>query len=124
MMKNGHPIMKNNEKMMRKSTSPVCDSVGDASCQGVPLRAEGFPKRRCQFESVAAKPHLSPSERPSFVKACHYTRMGFQSKSRGGPPFRTAPTQPRLGYFKHGKGLSHGDKPFRYWYWFGKRING
>ena len=29
MMKNGYPIMKNNEKMMRKSTSPVCDFVGD-----------------------------------------------------------------------------------------------
>ena len=29
MMKNGHLIMKNNEKMMRKSTSPVCDFVGD-----------------------------------------------------------------------------------------------
>ena len=28
--------------------------------KGVPLRAEGFSKRRCQFESVAAKPHLSP----------------------------------------------------------------
>ena len=23
--------------------------------QGVPLHAEGFPKRRCQFESVAAE---------------------------------------------------------------------
>jgi hypothetical protein len=27
---------------------------------GGPLRAEGFPQRRCQFESVAAQPHLSP----------------------------------------------------------------
>ncbi len=27
---------------------------------GRPLRAEGFPKRRCQFESVAAQRHLSP----------------------------------------------------------------
>ena len=26
------------------------------------LRAEFFPKRRCQFESVAAQPHLIPSE--------------------------------------------------------------
>ena len=28
--------------------------------KGVPLRAEGFPKRRCQFESDAAQRHLSP----------------------------------------------------------------
>ena len=28
--------------------------VGDV-LKGVPLRAEGFPKRRCQFESVAAE---------------------------------------------------------------------
>ena len=34
-------------------------SVG-AVPQGGPLRAEGFPKRRCQFESVAAQRHLSP----------------------------------------------------------------
>ena len=27
---------------------------------GRPLRAEGFPKRRCQFESDAAQRHLSP----------------------------------------------------------------
>ena len=27
---------------------------------GGPLRAEGFPKRRCQFEFVAAQPHLIP----------------------------------------------------------------
>ena len=35
-------------------SSPVCDIVGDV-LKGVPLRAEGFPKRRCQFESVAAE---------------------------------------------------------------------
>jgi len=29
---------------------------------GGPLRAEGFPKRRCQFEFIAAKPHLSPKK--------------------------------------------------------------
>ena len=56
--------------------SPVCDSVGavpklsassDAGqlfgrmvAADGPLRAEGFPKRRCQFEFIAAKPNLSP----------------------------------------------------------------
>ncbi len=35
-----------------------------ASPAGGPLRAEGFPKRRSQFKSVAATPHLSPSEQP------------------------------------------------------------
>ena len=35
-------------------SSPVCDIVGDV-LKGVPLRAEGFPKRRCQFEFVAAE---------------------------------------------------------------------
>ena len=35
-------------------SSPVCDIVGDV-LKGVPLRAKGFPKRRCQFESVAAE---------------------------------------------------------------------
>ena len=29
---------------------------------GGPLRAEGIPKRRCQFESIAVKPHLSPKK--------------------------------------------------------------
>ena len=33
-----------------------------ASPAGGPLRAEGFPKRRSQFKSVAATPHLSPRE--------------------------------------------------------------
>ena len=33
--------------------SPDCDSVG-AVPEGGPLRAEGFPKRRCRLESVAA----------------------------------------------------------------------
>ena len=28
--------------------------------KGVPLRAEGFPKRRCHFESDAAQRHLNP----------------------------------------------------------------
>ena len=61
---------------LRLLPSPVCDSVGadpelsapsDAgqlpgqmAAAGGPLRAEGFPKRRCQFEFVAAKPHLNP----------------------------------------------------------------
>ena len=43
-------------------SSPVCDTAGDDPediPEGVPLRAEGIPKRRCQFDSVAAKPHLS-----------------------------------------------------------------
>ena len=33
---------------------------GRTVAAGGPLRAEGFPKRRCHFESVAAQPHLSP----------------------------------------------------------------
>ena len=33
---------------------------GRTVAAGGPLRAEGCPKRRCQFESVAAQPHLSP----------------------------------------------------------------
>ena len=43
-------------------SSPVCDTAGDDPediPEGVPLRAEGIPKRRCQFESVAAQPHLT-----------------------------------------------------------------
>ena len=60
----------------RFHVSPVCEAVGavpnhsdlsDAGqllgrmvAAGGPLRAEGFPKRRCQSESVAAKPHLNP----------------------------------------------------------------
>ena len=39
--------------------SPVCDTVGAAPTGG-PLGAEGFPKRRCQFEFIAAQPHLNP----------------------------------------------------------------
>ena len=38
MMKNGHLIMKNNEKMMRKSTSPGCNSVAGRPL-GVPYAA-------------------------------------------------------------------------------------
>ena len=34
--------------------------IAHDTCKGGPLRAEGFPKRRSQFESVAATPHLSP----------------------------------------------------------------
>ena len=43
---------------------------------GAFLRAEGFPKRRCQFESVAAQRHLSPS--PSCM-ACtsHFRRAAL-----------------------------------------------
>ena len=33
---------------------------GRTVAAGGPLRAECCPKRRCQFESVAAQPHLSP----------------------------------------------------------------
>ena len=39
---------------------------------GGPLRAEGIPKRRCQFEPVAVKPHLSPK------KAMHDS-LGFHA---------------------------------------------
>ena len=39
---------------------------------GGPLRAKGFPKRRCQFEFVAAQPHLSPK------KAMHDS-LGFHA---------------------------------------------
>ena len=39
---------------------------------GGPLRAEGFPKRRCRFEFIAAKPHLSPK------KAMHDS-LGFHA---------------------------------------------
>ena len=37
------------------------------SLKGVPLRAEGFPKRRCQFESVATQSHLNPRKKPWLV---------------------------------------------------------
>ena len=35
---------------------------GRTVAAGGPLRAEGFPKRRCHFESVAVQPHLSPKK--------------------------------------------------------------
>ena len=38
--------------------------LGRMVAAGGPLRAEGFPKRRCQFEFIAAKPHLSPRNEP------------------------------------------------------------
>ena len=65
---------------------------------GRPLRAEGFPKRRCQFEFIAAKPHLNPRKGRSslFVKIRHHTRLGCGEISLAGFP-RGSPYETAAG---------------------------
>ena len=65
---------------------------------GGPLRVEGFPKRRCQFEFIAAKPHLNPRKGRSslFVKIRHHTRLGCGEISLAGFP-RGSPTHKAAG---------------------------
>ena len=106
--------------------------------KGVPLRAEGFPKRRCHFESVAAQRHLSPrrsqiakpchiepvgiwpidgrQRRPlfagrnsQFAKSCHIDSSSVWPIVRGGPPFGTAPTQAPVGVFFYEPRVTRGD---------------
>ena len=56
---------------MHQVSQPFASPVkgrGTACGGGVlPLRAEGFPKRRCQFESVAAQRHLNPRRLAAFT---------------------------------------------------------
>ena len=65
---------------------------------GGPLRAESFPKRRCQFEFIAAKPYLNPREGRSslFVKTRHHTRLGCGEISLAGFP-RGSPYETAAG---------------------------
>ena len=65
---------------------------------GGPLRAEGFPKRRCQFEFIAAKPYLNPRKGRSslFVKTRHHTRLGCGEISLAGFP-RGSPYETAAG---------------------------
>ena len=65
---------------------------------GGPLRAESFPKRRCQFEFIAAKPYLNPRKGRSslFVKTRHHTRLGCGEISLAGFP-RGSPYETAAG---------------------------
>ena len=65
---------------------------------GGPLRVEGFPKRRCQFEFIAAKPYLNPRKGRSslFVKTRHHTRLGCGEISLAGFP-RGSPYETAAG---------------------------
>ena len=92
----------------RFHVSPVCEAVGavpnysDLSDAGQLLGRMAWRAARYALRvsrSVVVSLSLSrrnaaseSEERPSFAKACHYTRMGFESKSHSGPPSRTAPT--------------------------------
>ena len=73
--------------------------------------------------NAASESKKTPAAGRSSQNHASLTSYIYWLTVRGGTPFRTSPTQPQ-GHFKHGKGLSHGDKPFQYWYWVGKRING
>ena len=51
---------------------------------GGPLRAEDFPKRRCRFESVAAKPHLRPRKGRRSQKPAIIPEWGFNTNLTAG----------------------------------------
>ena len=87
------------------SLSPRSRIVG--APRGAPAtRAEGFPKRRCQFESVAAQRHLSPRKKPWLIKPCLMDLLCISPFIRSGPPFGTAPTQAPVGAFLRAEGYS------------------
>ena len=70
------------------------------------LRAEGYSKRCCQFESVAAQRHLSSRKKPWLIKPCLMDLLYISPFIRSGPPFGTAPTQAPVGAFLRAEGYS------------------